>query len=717
VSFRLPNGVRVWLGLQSPFTLSPGIEPSVATAVVPHHEYAKFGGGALPTGVLEFWYRSDPDEAGAVADVAYHQMRVIHVEPRTWGRVVSQDGKSVTAEPVPVDYTVFIADVRERLKPPRGGRVYLGVVNPELSENEDTDGKPATQPLETSALMVHALRQSGVGFLPPSASVDEAGPPTNLKWLGVPVAEALQKLLDHSSSVLTVTRAGQLQVWKLGEGREPDLSGRAQWRMSVDGADRRGRTVIFTSAPYAVLETREFNDVGGPSSAFQYVIQDAEGRWLDVNDPRLRSQGLLAGGGPVQTVRGHYAGVREEYRERVRSQLYHYLRLNPAVYVPGVQRIVRRKVNLARKVFDLEVRAFCARTDPQTRLWTNSTRPANGPAAPAMLCTAGYLNGPQNIIHVHELLGKLKAGPNGEAAAPTTDLEGQFEELAVGDLTVRLTMEAGRDPPRSVGGGDAKKSIPEYFYVGFRRGPDGEPVQLTAARLQELIDRPQADTVFISRPDLRLVRDYGPDPKVAPADNRPELEEAALGLAERYLASSRQPYTHICVPGYAAVDLNGLVSQVQLDPAALLTTVKLNNWWVPMGPQRVQDLQESVGPGFPNQGQILEDALALGITGAVQPNVPIKPPPPPVSQAQVVAVRLENDGGENGNKTKAATFTYTVTTAGPQPVRLGTKVSPKFQRGNGRLEPANWGLAFYDAAGVQLLVTDERFKQGDCPTP
>jgi hypothetical protein len=78
---------------------------------------------------------------------------------------------------------------------------------------------------------------------------------------------------------------------------------------------------------------------------------------------------------------------------------------------------------------------------------------------------------------------------------------------------------------------------------------------------------------------------------------------------------------------------------------------------------------------------------------------------------------VENDGGENGDKTKPATFTYTVMLPGTSAVRLGTKVKPKFQRGNGRLEPANWGLAFYDAEGLQLLHTDERFKQGDCPTP
>jgi hypothetical protein len=640
-------------------------------------------------------------------------MRVIHVEPRTWGRVVSQDGTFESRQIVPVDYTLFIADVRERLKPPRGGRVYLGVVNPELTENEDTDGKPPVPALETSMLMIHAMRQSGIDFQVPSAAVDDAGPPQNLKWFGVPAAEALQKLLDHSSSVLCVSRAGQLVIWKLGQGQEPDID-LPEWRTSITGGDRRGVTVIFTSAPNAVLETREFTDVGREFDHFQYVIQDGEGRWLDVNDKRLKDQGLIDPGGPVQTVRRHYAGVREEYRERVRSQLYHYIRLNPKVYTPGVQRIVRRKVNLARKVFDLEVRAFCARINPETGLWTNSTRPANGPAAPAMLCAAGYLNGPQNIIHVHDLPGKLKPGADGAAAMPTTDFEGQFQELdSTGDLTVKLTMEAGRDPPPLLGG-EGAKSVPEYFYVGFTRGTGGEVVKLTDAAVQKLIDKPEADTVFVSRPELRLVRDYFPDPSVPPADNRATLEAAALELAERFLASNFQPYTQIGVRGFTPVELNGLVSQVQYDQAGLTTTVKLNNWWVPMGPQRVHDLQESIGPGFPNQGQILEDALSLGLSGAVQPTVPVKPPPQ--SQAQLVAVRVETNGGENGNKTKAATFTYTVTTAGTPAVRLGTKVPPKFQRGNGRLEPASWGLAFYDADGVQLLVTDERFKQGDCPT-
>jgi hypothetical protein len=415
--------------------------------------------------------------------------------------------------------------------------------------------------------------------------------------------------------------------------------------------DRRGEVVIFSSAPVPAVETRI---IEGPSpKTWEFVIQDKSGKWVEVNDEKLRADRLIHDGGPEKTVKEKYAKVDVLYQGRVRSQLYHYIRLARAFFDPKLvgspqSQILRRRISTAGKLNDIEVLATIAQPDYVNGGWKNAKEPAR--------CSAGFLNGQQNIIYVEQLLGKL-----GDSN-PAADFEANFVALAgataaggtspprSADLRVKLSIEQSVEvKDKGANPADAKRRKPAFYTVGFRRGLDaGAIIKLTDGELTSEIDSPSEDTVFISRPELRLVADFtaGGDSK-PPVHNQDDLDKKAKELAARYLKerrSDRAPRT-IQVKGFYRVELNGRVSEVRISQSPPMTTVKVDSVWTPLG---AGDITALIGSGggkggaggaggggggagvgaepYPGQGQTLNEALGLGQAGATQPLVPIGPP-------------------------------------------------------------------------------------------
>lgn len=727
------ESTRVFLTLPQPFVIKTGLRPDVVRAVVPYTEYDKLGGKPIRTGRLDFWYSSLPPtrpRQRGWPDVSYVDMRIVDVEPGDVGIPAGQSTARV------VEYTLLLSDFRERFVPPRGGRVYLGLVNPVIGETlakeEDADPTPdAMKLMQTCLGQMLAPGRYEIANAPP---IQAAGTPGNLQWRGGYATVEMGKLLDHSSSVFCPQTSGVGAVYRIGEGREVEVpDGRLMATPTIPGADRRGRGVIFTSAPNAVIETQE---VKGPhADGWEFVIQDTEGAWRQIDDAKLKTDlHKLIVGSPEDTVRSRYAGVNPLYVDRVRSQLYRCIRLTKFFTKNQPKRLIRRRVEQAAatqggaapkpKLKDVEVFARIARFDPESRMWSNGPTATGAEAG----CTVRYIYSDQNIVQLAELLGTVEPPPPPEGqAAPAPpfnlpEIEPYFRALKVDGLRAKVSFESAVELAGELG-----KFVPEYFFAGFYRNERGVTEMTRQEILGELV-APDADTVFISRPDLRLVRDRSYNFS-SPNTNEEDLKTRAKDLAVRYLAAPQTPQV-MYVKGWWKVELNGLVSEVELDQAASgaggpTTTVRLNTGWTPLGAEDVMRLGRSLGRGagggrasygeeaFPSQVETGAEALSMGAATAPQPIVPLSPAPPPAAAAGLMFVVLSKADGENGTIDQTATYVYDVfAREGGTP--LATKQTPQWGRSAGRVSLATVGIAHVFGGQVRLLVANELPSTGKC---
>jgi uncharacterized membrane protein YgcG len=634
------DGVYVFLKLTEPFVLQRGLKPDVLRAVVPWTEFAKFQDNPIRSGTLRFWGATLPG-GNREADAEYKNMRVVEVAPTQMG--VPRGFFAIRA----VEFSLFIADFRWRMVPPRGGLVMLGLVNPALQDEESDEPTPPPQtppaggapaaaqkkPRPNTELLKACLDRTGVKYeLPAPSIVDAVQPAKNLHWFGSYATVELGKLLEHTGCVFCPSRSGAGVVYRNGDGNEPRVPRQPIDRLSADVplplSDQRGKVVIFTSAPSAAVETRE---IKGPSAqTWEFVIRDDKGKWREINDTYLRDNGLLAKEGAVETVRGKYKGVKELYRDQVRGDLYHHVRLADAVFKPDAHHVLRRRLTVDRKVGDLIITAARARRDPTTGQWVNGSEHAR--------CTAGFLRtggvGAHNVIHVHELLGRVKG------AGQVGDLEENFDELKDGDLKLKVSLESAIEYKRPNAPADEKAAwTPEYYGVGFRRTKDGKDVeQLSTADLKNEYEKLDGDTVIIPRPELRLVREYDAAASAGtpPKDNYKTLDKEAKALAKRYLKDPQHPPRQLQVKGFFGVDLDGRVSKVQIDQASGLTTITLDGDWTPLGNASVSDLSHfsadgsgggAGGGGSAGGGGVQQEHTALGAAGHQLPIAPLQPPP------------------------------------------------------------------------------------------
>jgi hypothetical protein len=611
VTFRPTGGPRVILSLEGDFTLTGGVQPNVNNAVVDYAGFAMFGEAIGTPGRLEFWYGASPlPEANggngdsATPDRFLEGVRIVEVEPLRVGVVQGETKERVTF------WRLALCDVRERFAPPLGGLLSYGLVNPESVEAGET--RPAE--VDSLTLVQRCLDSLGVAYetLPPDLA--KVKPPRDLKWFGVPAREELAKLLDHCGCVLVPHKTGTVGVRQLGVATGDDLptvpGGREEVDVTVPSTTRRGSVVVFTSAPNPVLDTIKL--IGPSPSTWQYVVLDVDKRWKPLDDPAVVVNYWGQGSTAQDAIRRKYETVGATHRDRVRSETFRTIRLNPAVYLPAIQGILRRQVKLddkAKQVLSsIEVRAKRAQQRPDSGGWKNSTE--------LIPCTCTTLGRAANVIRTWELLGKV------EGNAEVLDLEPVFVPLAHGELEVRLTVEAAIDS----GKGDGSK-VPEYAAFGFTRLPDGTVQALTPEQSRAAIDKPTTDVVVISRPELRLVRDKSGTNET---DNRSELQTEAKALADEYFRGANTLRV-LSVQGYLEGDPSGRVSEVRISQMPPRTTFMIDRVNGMLGPRLNPAALRRGGRGDgAGGGHSQSSPLALGGTaGGTQPVTLVEPYTPP----------------------------------------------------------------------------------------
>lgn len=417
------------------------------------------------------------------------------------------------------------------------------------------------------------------------SEVDVPKPMPDLHWKGAHAAAELAKLLDYTQAALVITSQGGCRIVMKGTGGRPAVpAARLLASAKMPGLGRRGKTVIFTSAPFAVIETVTLE--GPDPETWDFVGKDTDGTWKPLD-------GLFSGGAIVWMTL-NYRGWWDPATHPHVIDAFHYIRLSKDWKHPRLSSVLRQQVGSDGKWKDIEVSARIAvRKYPN---WENATDFVRVPASymledPATGQT--ILRADSRLVRVYE---------------PTTDLWTQIKGLAKGDLKVRFSFEASTE--------DGKQ---ELFAVGFRQSAAGVE-KMSPGEVQNALASGGDDVVAMPRPELRLRRVDGVEV------NRQELEEKAKAMAGQYLAGSESDCEILVASGFLPVELDGLTTEIAWDQETVTTSIRVNSWHYPLTAVRDKEvLREWLSQAFPEQARTEGERVAMGGTGARQPVVPISP--------------------------------------------------------------------------------------------
>lgn len=596
--------------LDGAFTFKCGLEPDVNSFTVAHDDFAKLLPTAGDPGDLEFFFTRDRAGADGGADFKISKMVMVGWSP---GRL----GTTSTNPPTigPIKWRIQLADFRERFVSPRGGRLTdQGVINAKNSKTQ----------LKMRQLIQRCLDAMGMSRTQIDSGVDAVAAPQDLKWFGTHAPGQLDELLDRAGAVFVPKRDGTAVIDMIGFGGEPSApQGRELPAVPLAGQDRRGRTVVFTSFPEAIVERM---NVGGISDAgWQYVCPDPEdnGRWKKLADIPL------LGGRPIELYRKEFKDLPQRWRSHFEHYLFKCIRLDPETY--GQTPILR----LARKwheesgvgiVDDIDIRVLAKRFIPifETRQYQN---PIERVEVHANVLSYGA------ILRFDQVLMKFES----DRAYSPDGMRSYLVPLASGDLIVQFGREE-RDP---------RTKAMRYFVVGFTREAAGAMKPLDDDEARAIAANPGRDDVVIERPDWIVYKENNE------YVNLGWLRDKAKKEAARLLKGSGQPAELRSAAGWFPLDLSGKVAEIRLTQKPLKTEWRVNTWWLPGDYYQTQIKAKAkakeAGNAHPAQQATQGDRQVLGAAGEVQGDVVLNPSATPLPAAPGGALMVKPgtklDGG------------------------------------------------------------------------
>lgn len=702
------------LNLDGVFVLSAGMEPNVNTAVVSDAQLQQIQTLGQWTGTVEFWYAEnpfDPFKPNARPDSAWEKITIVDAEPVMIGMKAGEKQASA------IQWRIYLADARHRLIFPRGGRLDKGIINPDAADLPPLAPGQAAPPVVGNAqIIAWCLQAMGQGDGDRSTwySFDDLPPLRNLKWMGNHAPGELAKVLDALGGTLLVYTDGTLLVTlaQADDPNQPSQNPPPADRLIMDiptpTLERRGKTVIFTSAPTPVCETIHLG-----ANRLRFVIRNSKGQWTplaDSPDVLLGAAGTPVAGVwlPPALAFAKPDWIDPKFQEQVFNDLFHVIALRDDSYQPLMSPILRKTFVNGDWIHGIDVEADVVGSDGY------GFRNHDG-----VKCTADtLLQG--NIVHVQNLLARFRDGEwHPSLGTPYVDLainpsgmtHNNYIDYDIDHVRVTLTVARATAGPAP----DQPGKI-EFFNCGFMMGPAGI-VQLADADVLNALDHPTADIVIIPRPEMRLILngDAAND-----ADARQRLVDECKALAARFLAGSGGPPRIVRVKGFWNRWLDGTTNEVRFDQENLTTTYQINRWYVPTNVRARQLLSNQLGAAaFPKQADQSAPKTNLGEPGHVQPVVQLVAASPPAAavlpNGLVRWVWLEKDGGDDGDATKAPSYTYRVTSA--DGIVLSEKVSLEGGRAVGSFNSATIGMMSSGEAGpARLLWCNEIEKVGPCTT-
>ncbi len=595
-------GAVLKLCVDGAWKLGCGVEPTVNSARVPWTEYDRLNGETGPiTGQVEFWWTKMPG-VGVEPDHVLNNVTLVEVEASEFGAVDAAGPRRA------VEYRLYFADSRHWWLPPRGGHLSMqGIIN-----------APGDQYLAANSTLLATLLQAlGVSenkIIIDQEAVDELPVMRNLEWRAAHPQVELKKLLDELGLVLAPQADGvSFRVDVAGVGPVPTVPDeRDLGTVPLPGIDRRGKCVVFTSAPIAQITTETLQ--GPDPTTFEFVGQSDNGETSELVWRPLR----LIGSWGIEDFRDNYARYGENVRSRLVGQAYRFVRFNPLkgydlhrlVFENGEVRggaiIVRAKiaqyddVGVVRNSDEfVEIPATC-----MFKAQCRDTKDSRGNIVD------GYIIGvTPNLIRVQDDDGKGILDPIANAV-----------ELQFGEMEIRISYESlvhttgSNVPLEDVNG----KLTTQYFRSGYML-ESGDIRKLSDAELANALLDP--DTITIRDERVLVVGGNGPS-------TRNTLEGEREALAWRWLRGSGDKPTRRSIIGFFPVELSGVVAEIKWSQADKRTDLETNNWYLPTGLWsigRMQEERKTLAEKFPGQAATAQTRATIGGTTASQPSVLLTP--------------------------------------------------------------------------------------------
>jgi len=553
--------VTITLKADGEFVWSCGLEPNVNRFLVPFTEFDKLGGNPDQTGTLNFYYTQDPSQPGSKPDFSIKKMRIVDVAANQVGECKATPGGQSTFRVT--EYVLFIADFREKLVAPRGGRLLDGLLNP--GSDDVLYASPFPTQYDNQQLAEKALTAMGLDPNDVDSNLADFPPLRNLQWHGAHAPTELAKVLEHCNAVFCPQTSGNVSIELVGNGDLPQIpAGQQEYQIQLPGIDRRGKTVVFSSAPTAVVDTCTLTGVdhaSGGTNPLVYVTRQSDDSYAPM------------GGSLASTIQAHGAYPSDAYRA---------LAVQPATFDPRLQPVLRRAFSSDSTAVKsgIQVQATIA-VQAGDGSWSNQ--------AQTIAVTHVFSEG--NILTLAQRLGQVSSPTPTPTPTPTpiSDPDANFQEVPAsgsGSLSVTLTMESVAPNPAN-----NLLMVREFFYSGWRRDVgSGNPTQLSDDDVNSALADPSQDVVVLHRPEMRLVRNQTaasgfPASKYSSGetDNSSDLNTRCQQLADRYLRGSGNPAKEIACKGFVAAELSGQVAEIRIDQAAVRTVFKIMTWWLPSG--------------------------------------------------------------------------------------------------------------------------------------
>ncbi len=629
IVFDLPDKSRLHLKLSNAWVRSVGIGPDVNVATVSYNEWESIGDKQKLIGDVKFFYTAAPNAGTNSADVTLKLQEIIDVQPETYGpRADASKPPPTNTASLPVEilsYRITFADIRHKFAHPFGGRVALGELNKTpltVGGNNDANGNKLYNPLQMASACLRAMGLKD-SFAP--LSLSDHPKLFDVQWRGNHAPTELEKVLKHTQHVTSVSAAGNLLLHAIGKGEPPVIpTNRAIAVLPFQAIERRGKSIILTSAPNANLETKTIvgpYDEDGDES-WQFVIEDLSGKWVTYDQSgyfRGETEALAR----FQTF---LPGVPEEdppLPRLARNRLFRCIRLNPVKYGPSP---LNRKLVLGDRgaPVDLIVTSKAATADILD-VYTNPKE--------FELARLYGLYDEGRVIHSLDIFLRTDT-PALEPFNPHARLLGN------NDLHVRCTREVYEK-------NDEDQWVPKYNVVGYKQVL-ADIVEVTGADLQNLIDSGEAPIYVV--PSLRLLTIDGV------VDNADQVKALAINQANAFLSGSGDPAEIRVAKGFFPFDLNGTVSKIEYHQHDLKTVFHINTFFLPSSEAlpRYQDIDaHSKTDAYPKQAEVSAARTSAGQSGSTQQTAmiqawPPSPTPPGLVKVKITDISSAGRGKYNG---------------------------------------------------------------------
>lgn len=636
VRFVRASGQSCNLALTAPWVRTCGVGPDVNVAIVLASELEAMGDVTKLNGTIEFYFK-----VFGVADVRLENHWVVDIQPEEWG-IVATEGQPkpdpLKTAPRIISYKVSFADGRENFAFPFGGHLAEGEINKEpfrIASSADGGGvvdANGQDPLNPQRLAQICLEAMGLDPTKAPNSLSDQAPINNVEWRGSHAATELEKILVATKHAMRCKADGTIDLVQIGKGTGPSVpADQMLAELPFQGVERRGRSVVFTSAPNAILETKTIvgpmQDASGggvlagdettstDTNTWQFVVLDKDRVWKPIKESSFYKTA-----NPLDSIKKDFSDIDETYRDLVRTTLYRCVRLNPKTFGPApirAEMVSNEQGNTILQVSGIEFKAKLAIRNAQG-VWDNSQD-----LVPTVV-TNVLDNG--RIICVAERLLQV----SGATADPKT----AAQEIGDNDLSVRCTRERYEQD-------DKGRWLPKYFWVGFTQQL-GKIATLDEDGVNNVMA--SADAVIVRRPDLRLV--VIDDVEV----NRGKLEDIAGGLAPAYVASG-DPAKMVYAAGFVAGETDGLVAKITYDQDKVMTALHVATFFFPGSDYLAPTLEvgkQGAGEKFPLQAATQPSRSAAGDSGATLSSVPVMPFPPSDVPPGMVKVWLTTNAAGRG---------------------------------------------------------------------